>query len=285
MATPAAAAPASDRRDHGKRVIVAWIVLSVIATPLVAFLLGPVLPPGNGSAQAHEQVFDNTVMTSIVTPIVCLLLVFFVYALSQFRHQGGALVDGPPLRNDNRIQVWWIVVSSVTVLFLAAFGTYELLQTGSGAGQGPNPIAVPSGPKLQVQVIAQQWQFTYRYPSYGGIETPELEIPADATVEFHVTSLDVIHSFWAYQLGVKADANPGTDNVVFVQTRGPRSFTVRCSELCGLWHGYMYNTGHVVSQTQFASWIKQQQRIFEPIAKYLPPYSLVYYPNPQRRGG
>ena len=36
-------------------------------------------------------------------------------------------------------------------------------------------------------------------------------------VEFHVTSLDVIHSFWAYQLGVKADANPDVDNIVFVK--------------------------------------------------------------------
>ena len=36
-------------------------------------------------------------------------------------------------------------------------------------------------------------------------------------VELHVTSLDVIHSFWAYQLGVKADANPDVDNIVFVK--------------------------------------------------------------------
>ena len=37
-------------------------------------------------------------------------------------------------------------------------------------------------------------------PGYGGVETPSLELPADTLVEFHVTSLDVIHSFWAYQL-------------------------------------------------------------------------------------
>ena len=46
-------------------------------------------------------------------------------------------------------------------------------------------------------------------------------IPANTLVEFHVTSLDVVHSFWAYQLGVKADANPGQDNIAYVKTKAP----------------------------------------------------------------
>ena len=99
---------------------------------------------------------------------------------------------------------------------------------------------------LPVQVIGQQWKFTYRYPTYGGFETTELVIPDDTTIAFHVTSLDVIHSFWAYQLGVKADANPAQDNVAFTTTDQLGKFTVRCSELCGIWHGAMYNSGVVV---------------------------------------
>jgi len=158
MATPAPK-PSAERGDHGKRVIVGGVVLSVVATALVAVLGGRFLPPGNGSVQASGQVLDNTVMLAIVTPVIVGLAVFFVYVLSQFRHRGGALVDGPPLRDDPQVRVWWIVVTSVTVLFLAGFGTYELLQNGSGGGQGPDPIAVPAGTKLPVQVIAQQWQF------------------------------------------------------------------------------------------------------------------------------
>ena len=95
-------------------------------------------------------------------------------------------------------------------------------------------------------MIAQQWQFTYRYPGYGGVETQHLEIPANTTIEFNVTSLDVIHSFWAYQLGVKADANPGENNIAYVTTKEPLTFNIRCAELCGVWHGYMFDTGHVV---------------------------------------
>ena len=85
-------------------------------------------------------------------------------------------------------------------------------------------------------MIGQQWQFTYRYPSLGGIESNQLYLPANTAVELHVTSLDAIHSFWAYELGVKADANPGVDNVAYVETKGPTVFHVRCAELCGLWH-------------------------------------------------
>jgi len=277
---------AAGQPNHAKRVIVAWIVLSVVATPLVAIFLGPALPPGHASQQAGEQVAANTVMTSLVTPVICLLLVFFLYALKQFRAaRGGALVDGPPLRNQNTIQVLWIVLTSATVLFLAGYGTYELLQNGSGGGQGPNPIAVPSGTKLQVQVIAQQWEFTYRYPSYGGLETSQLVLPENTEIELHVTSLDAIHSFWAYELGIKADANPGNDNIAFLKTKGPDTFHVRCAELCGLWHGYMFSNGRVVSASQFAAWVQQQQQLFASVERYMPPYANRYFPDPQRRAG
>ncbi len=271
--------------NHAKRVLIAWAVSSVIATPLVAIFVGPLFPPGNGTEQSGEQGLSNTWMVSVLTPIACLLLVFFVYALTQFRHDGGAIVDGSPLRNDSRIQVLWVAASAVVVLFFAGFGTYELLQNGSGGGQGPSPIAVPGGHKLQVQVIGQQWTFTYRYPSYGGLETPQLVIPADTLIELHVTSLDVIHSFWAYELGVKADANPGVDNVAFVRTKGPRTFHIHCAELCGLWHGYMFEMGRIVPEAQFTAWIARQQQNFGPVAKYLPAYATTYSPDPQRRAG
>ena len=157
------------------------------------------------------------------------------------------------------------------VLALAAYGTVRLLADGAGSGGGPKPVAVPSGPKLQVQVIGQQWAFTYRYPSYGGVETPHLVLPVGQMVELHVTSLDVIHSFWAYQLGVKADANPGVDNIAFVKPTHVRTFDIRCAELCGIWHGYMFDHGHVVTPAAFTSWIRQQQIAFAPERKSLPP--------------
>jgi cytochrome c oxidase subunit II len=97
-----------------------------------------------------------------------------------------------------------------------------------------------------------------------------------------VTSLDVIHSFWAYQLGVKADANPGVDNVAFTTTKNQLgTFTVRCNELCGLWHGAMYNYGHIVTPAAFSTWARsvQLKQARNGILNMLPPYSLTYDPT------
>ena len=276
---------AASEPNHLRRIASLTVVSSLIAIPLVIWVLGPNLPPGNGSAQAAGQVRDNTVLTAVLTPVICLVLCYFGYALVVFRLHGEAIEEGVAIRGDARTQTLWIVTTSAIVLFLAGYGTWALLGDGAGGGQGPSPIAVPSGPKLQVQVIGQQWQFTYRYPSFGGLETSQLVLPADKLIELHVTSLDVIHSFWAYGLGVKADANPGVDNIVFVNTRGPLSFRIQCAELCGLWHGYMSDTGRVVSGPDFAAWIKQQQQIFAPVARYMPAYSTTYSPDPQRRAG
>jgi len=272
---------------HGRRFLALWLVISAIATPLVAIFVGPEIPPGNGSAQATEQVFSNEVMVAVVTPVCVLVLLFLVYGLVSFRAGGTEVVDGPPIRGDARIQIVWVVVTTATVLFLAGFGTYELLRSGSGGGQGPTAAFLPPGHSkaIDVQVIGQQWEWTFRYPSYGGVETPRLVLPADTLIRLHVTSLDAVHSFWAYELGVKADANPGEDNVAYVETKGPRSFQIHCAELCGLWHGYMFDTGQVVSSSDFATWIKQQQAYFAPVMKYLPAYSTTYLPKPTLRAG
>ncbi len=274
-----------DEPNHVRRIALLTIVISVIATLLVIFLLGPHLPPGKSSSQAAGQVTDNIVLTALMTPIVCFIAVYFAYALIVFRRRGSTIEEGAAIRGNARAQNAWIVATSVMVLFLAGYGTWALLQSGSGGGQGPDPIAVPSGPKLPVQVIAQQWEFTYRYPTYGGLETSQLVLPSDRLVELHVTSLDAVHSFWAYRLGVKADANLNTDNVVYVKTRAPRTFDIRCAELCGLWHGYMYDTGQIVGPAAFAAWVNSQQQVFQSVARYMPPYRTTYAPDPQRRAG
>jgi cytochrome c oxidase subunit 2 len=284
-------AAVADRRsgdvNHGRRLLLLWLVLSAAATPIAALVIGPLIPPGNGSEQGQGQVFDNQVLIGVSAPIMVFVIVMLAYTLIVFR-QRDAAAAGAPVRGDAGLQLLWIVITTTTVLALAGFGTYELVKDGAGGGQGPSATFLPSGHNkaMDVQVIAQQWEFTYRYPTYGGLETPHLELPADTLIRLHVTSLDAIHSFWAVNLGIKADANPGTDNVVYFKTKGPRTIHVHCAELCGLWHGYMFdNKGGVVSSSAFATWIQQQKRLYGPILKDLPPYSTTYKPEPTLRAG
>jgi cytochrome c oxidase subunit II len=273
--------------QHGRRLLYLWLAASVIATPIAAFVIGPLIPPGNGSEQGQGQVFDNQVLVAVSAPIVMFVLVMLGYTLIVFR-QRDAAAQGLPVRGDSGLQLLWIVITSVTVLALAGFGTYELVKDGSGGGQGPSATFLPAdhSKAMDVQVIGQQWEFTYRYPTYGGLETPHLYLPANTLIRLHVTSLDVIHSFWAINLGVKADANPGVDNVVYVHTKHPLKLDIRCAELCGLWHGYMFDgAGRVVPESEFQSWIKQQRAYFAAGFRYLPPYSTVYNPEPPLRAG
>ncbi len=279
----------ADQTPHFRRVALLWFIATAILTPIVIFVLGPGLPPGNGSVQASGQTADNIVLLALSVPVAMAVLVTLVYEVWAFRERNlnGPVLDGPAITGNSSIQMWWLIITTSLVLFLAGFGSVRLLQDGSGGGQGPTPLVNPAGHNtaLQVQVIAQQWQFTYRFPQYGGVETPNLVIPANTLVEFHVTSLDVVHSFWAYQLGVKADANPGEDNIAYVNTKAPMSFAIHCAELCGVWHGYMFATGKVATKTAFASWIKSAQTQYAPATKSLPPYSRTYFPDPQGRGG
>lgn len=274
------AAVAAEEPNHGLRIFLPWLVLSVAADLIIYFVWGPHLPPGSMSASAASQQFDIKVMSVMAAPVTLFVLIYFGYALVVWRQRDGDEEDGPPLHGNTRIQATWITVTAVIVLSLFVFGTYELIQPqGAGAGEGASPIWTPGGKPLQVQVIAQQWRFTYRYPQYGGFETTDLVLPVGQFVEFHVTSIDVIHSFWAYQLGVKADANPGVDNIAYTKINRTGSITVRCAELCGLWHGAMVDYGMAVSTSVFQSWATATRTRMTAVSKMLPPYALTYDPT------
>ncbi len=270
---------------HFRRILILWAALSIIATPIVVLVWAPDLPPGNSTNAASGQVTDNQVLLGLVTPIAVLMIVYFAYALIVFRRRDEGPDEGVAILGDSGIQTTWLAVTSVIVLFLATYGTVRLFDEGSGGGQGSDPVAKPSGSVLPVQVIAQQWAFTYRFPTFGGVETPHLELPVDRNVALHVTSLDVIHSFWAHDLGVKADANPGVDNVAYVKPTEVRSFSIRCAELCGLFHGHMFDTGQVVSDAAFLAWIHAEQAAFGPATGVLPKFRSHYDPAPHRRAG
>ena len=281
-----------DDRSHLVRAAVIWAVLAIVADLLVGFLVAPHMPPGRFTKAASNQTEINNLLALIMTPIGVGVLTFLGYALVSFRQPPGPLQDGPPVRGHRRLQTGWVGITTAIVLVLAILGTVELIETpnsragaGAGGGQGPTPISNPSGNPLQVQVIAQQWQFTYRFPQYGGVETFSLALPVGRTVEFHVTSIDVIHSFWAYQLGVKADAVPGANNIAYTTPKKVGLFQIRCAELCGLWHGWMAAKGHVLSRAGWAHWIAHARVANAPATHYLPPYAKVYYPAPLERGG
>jgi cytochrome c oxidase subunit II len=280
-----AAPEARDEKEpnHGLRIFLIWIVLALAADLLIWFVWYPHLPPGRMSESAEHQQFDIAVLGLAAAPVMVFVWTYFGYTLVNWRRRDGDDDDGPPIFGHTGLQATWIGGTAVIVLAAFVFGTVELIvPAGAGAGEGPSPVWKPSGSNyLQVQVIGQQWQFTYRYPQFGGMETTQLVLPVNRPVAFHVTSLDVIHSFWAYQLAVKADANPGVDNVAYTTPQQLGGFTVRCSELCGIWHGAMFGSGRVVTPSAFQTWarINEQIQRQKGVLAALPPYATTYDPT------
>ncbi len=271
-------------RTHALRLLIAWAVLSAIG---ILVVLQVHFPPGDQSRQSADESSLISLMMVLSTPVGVGVVLFVLYAAFVFR-RGAVLEDGPPSRGDLRIQVAWVGVTAIVVFVLAGIGITQLSTASaetsfSSAQLGTTSPVGAQGKALQVQVIGQQWWFTYRYADYGGVESTHLVLPVDANIELHVTSTDVLHSFWAYQLGIKADANPGVDNITYLTTEHTGSFTVRCAELCGLWHGSMADTdGKVVSQADFSTWIAQLQK--DDADLKLPPYAPTYFPDPQVKG-
>lgn len=277
------------RRNLLRAFAACWLVAAVVGDILLA--IAP-MPPGRASDEAASQTSVIQLLALIAWPVFAAVTatLIFCFIVSRLAPPEGD-VDAGSLRGNARIQMLWIASTLVIVLALAVYGTIALANDQPGGGIATSRAAQPqvqvqsaSGP-LEVQVIAQQWYFTYRYPSYGGVETAQLKLPVGQRVEFHITSLDVVHSFWFYALGVKADAVPLNDNVFGATPAETGTFRIQCSELCGLWHGSMSaDNAEIVNASDFTRWIQQQQALDAPILKDLPPYSHTYAPQPLSYG-
>jgi cytochrome c oxidase subunit 2 len=265
-----------------------WLILAVAGD--IGLALAP-MPPGQASNAASDESFVIKLLAVIAWPVFsAVLAALYLTLVVNRRTPPEGEVSAAALRGNPRVQTIWIAATLVVVLSLAVYGTIALAQDQPGGGISTVSAALANPTStdqpLEVQVIAQQWWFTYRYPSEGGIETSQLVLPVNQKIQFHVTSLDVTHSFWFYALGVKADAVPLNDNVFTATPTQIGTFRIQCGELCGLWHGNMAdNTAMVVSSSDFTAWIQQQTTLDAPVMKYLPPYSHTYEPDPPLYAG
>jgi cytochrome c oxidase subunit 2 len=76
-------------------------------------------------------------------------------------------------------------------------------------------------------------------------------IPVDSNVRAIVTATDVIHDFALPSFGIKLDAIPGRLNQASILAQRTGTFYGQCSELCGVYHGFMPIQVEVVTLDQF----------------------------------
>ena len=142
------------------------------------------------------------------------------------------------------------VVCLVTLFFISDIGVVN-------ATSAPKPGQT----KMNVSVVGHQWFWEYRYPKYGVVFANEpLVLPVGKTVAANVTSIDVIHSWFVPEFGIKMDANPGRINHVWFQVEKIGKYEGQCAELCGVLHGQMFINVTVVSPEEFDRWIEQKKK-------------------------
>jgi cytochrome c oxidase subunit 2 len=141
---------------------------------------------------------------------------------------------------------------------------------------------LPKHPQVVVNVTGFQWSWEFQYPQFtvpgaSGADRmvtmtgamwnpdskvqhlPELVIPEHETVQFNLTSIDVIHAFWVDPFEFKRDVVPGFANHFAVTAIKTGTWIGRCTELCGVYHSRMLFRIRIVTPAQFRSWVHHQQ--------------------------
>lgn len=128
---------------------------------------------------------------------------------------------------------------------------------------------VTAEPELTVEVYGKQWSWDFNYldedvysagdrtavSSVGETGTeetlPTLYLPVDETVEFHLKSRDVQHSFWIPAFLYKMDVIPGRTNTFQVTPQREGLYQGKCAELCGEFHSDMLFNVAVVDRAEY----------------------------------
>ena len=187
-----------------------------------------------------------------------------IWAVIFHRKRGDKLP--PQVRYNMPIEILYTVIPFVLIAVLFYY-----------TARDENTIdSIPKHPALTVNVVGFQWTWQFAYPKQGVVEDgemwqpnlpadqqhlPVLEIPTGETVEFNLTSPDVIHAFWVPEFLFKRDVIPGHPNHFAITATQTGTYTGHCSELCGVYHSRMLFTLKIVTAPQFNAWIAQQKAI------------------------
>jgi cytochrome c oxidase subunit 2 len=196
----------------------------------------------------------------VVAGIVLLIVVAAVgFSLVKFRDRGQEMpkqTHGKPW-----LEILLTIIPAVILLFVGVFTVKTVFA-----------LAKTDDTQCTVNVTGQQWWWEYDYPAQsgcmpGGITTPivtsgELVIPDKTNVLLHITSRDVIHSFWIPRLNGKRDAVPGRDQTLRMEADQPGIYTGQCTEFCGLSHARMRMAAVSLDVGDFGTWVTNQTKAY-----------------------
>jgi cytochrome c oxidase subunit II len=216
------------------------------ALALVAVLI-PWLPSAD-SSEAHKVDDVYWFVTIICMAIFALVAGVSVYSVWKFRAAPDDEEDGSPIHGHTGLEVVWTAVPAALVTAISIYSGVVLVQVER----------IPAEHRV-IEVTAQQFAWSFTYPE-AKVTSGRLALPINQPVELKLTAKDVIHSFWVPEWRMKKDAVPGIETDVIVTPTKLGTFTVICTELCGLGHAAMRAQALVLTQAGFERWLNKEKK-------------------------
>lgn len=220
----------------------------MLGTPLVlSGCSGPfsTLDPAGPSAAGVAGLWWGMLAFAVLVQLV----VMGAWLGAMFRTQ--QTEDDQQLR---RVRQRWIIGGG---LLLPGAAIVVLLAVGIPIGHNMLPLPVDEGETLRIDVTGHQWWWQVSYPESGIQLRDELHIPVGVPVDLHLTSADVVHSFWVPRLGGKLDMLPGRTNVLRLQADKADTYRGMCAEFCGSDHAHMKFTVTAHNPGDFDVWLAE----------------------------
>jgi len=206
--------------------------------------------PHSDYGRAIDFLWDRLLLLGTI--VFVLVEVGLIYIMIRYRKREGD--ERPPQTHGNVVvEIIWTLIPAFILLFIAVPTVRTVFKTQAQAVAGA----------LDIEVIGHQWWWEFRYPQYGIVTANEIYLPIGRTVNFKLTSNDVIHSFWIPQLGGKRDAVTNRTNYIWLtpdSTLQPSEWNGFCTEYCGTSHAKMRFRVFTVKPDQFASWVASEQK-------------------------
>jgi cytochrome c oxidase subunit 2 len=215
-------------------------------------LLGS-LPP-NVSTYGADIDFLYRLILYITT--VAFLLVQGTLIVFMWRYRAGARARATYTHGNTRLEMIWTTVPAVILVLLGILsrGTWNHIKR----------FMPPADVVIKVTGKQFNWEILYSGPDgkFGTADDyqvdNDLRVPVNKVVRVLLGSHDVIHSFFVPQARLKQDALPGREIPAWFEITKPGEYEIPCAELCGFGHSGMKGSLKVLSDSDYAAWLKEQ---------------------------
>ncbi len=229
------------RRGSIVRITIYGVIAGTLAS-LVAVLV-PWLPT-SASEEMDRIEFTFWFTTVICIGIFAIVAAAITYSVLKFRAADDDERDGPPIHGHTGLEIVWTAIPTLLVTAISIVSAVVLAKNDD-PGQQP----------LRIAVTAQQFAWRFEYPDKT--TSGSLVLPLGQPVKLTLHSLDVIHSFWVPEFGQKSDAVPGVETTLVITPNRIGSYSVVCTELCGLGHATMRAQVQVVNRADYQAFLKR----------------------------